>query len=893
MSKLRISTISATLVLMLAATAYAETAPFTIAESVPDDVFLYVTARHNPERAYLDQYWMEVFDELKKSGVGGDLLGLFESFLDPDEQAQLQRMKTHIGELIGRVDWGGLVGGQFAFVERFPDFQAAEMDKFAGPPNMAWIFRGDKAAANYDALVALLRGSLDDVNHIIGSNTRLIVEDTTEYGARVARVTLSEGMSLGPSVTLTMTADGAKKLQMITGNNIGKRMAILLDGELLSGPITIMGPVSEYAVITGDFNAAELMEISRKITQAVADADANADRSPRLQLRFEADPATQVAADEFDNPNDPGAKLLLLKDSVLDERAVQSADISAPAHRPPPITFALAQRGDTVAAFLGEAMLDDVLGLMEGSSAKTPLADDERFKNAFAQLPPAEDSMVFFDMRKMARSFRELIDKAVSEKSSFAGDVVLNSTQSGPVHDLNMRAWQAYERQDYAGGLELVKQAYELSPTDSRVLYYLACFEALLGHEEQALTRLQQAVDGGFYSPRHISNDPDLESIRGDDRYTAAFEAAREHAEKEATERDAERVRLVRYALDRIFNAATILDYVAAVELTEDYSIRMESIAVLAPDAADRPFYPVFANQASLTAFDRFLPEETMSFSVSGGIDLDALYKFIEDSFHGAGPQGDALWAKWQGLQDQLCFDVKSNLLDWLAGDLISVTLENNGGTAWFIKVKDKDIARQKASQGLDFLSSVFQKVGAQNPGLGMLSFNRMPATHEMLEGFENLQFMVSPQPLVWGVSDGYLIVGSSADAIALCLETGRGNHPNIRQNSRAMAEAVVPAGEFAGVSLTDQRALGEEIAAGIGIASMVGGMASMAIPDPEIKPLIGKIAGILGKLTPVAQKIDFIKSTASCTTFDGRIFRTEMKTHYVSPEERVSLRSE
>ena len=80
---------------------------------------------------------------------------------------------------------------------------------------------------------------------------------------------------------------------------------------------------------------------------------------------------------------------------------------------------------------------------------------------------------------------------------------------------------------------------------------------------------------------------------------------------------------------------------------------------------------------------------------------------------------------------------------------------------------------------------------------------------------------------------------------------------------------------------------MGKELQAMIGMASFVSGMMPMVIPDPEPRAIIGKIAGMIAKLSPVAGKIDFFKSTSTCTTFDGQNFWTKQVTHYVSPEER------
>jgi hypothetical protein len=171
-----------------------------------------------------------------------------------------------------------------------------------------------------------------------------------------------------------------------------------------------------------------------------------------------------------------------------------------------------------------------------------------------------------------------------------------------------------------------------------------------------------------------------------------------------------------------------------------------------------------------------------------------------------------------------------------------------------------------------------------------MLAVRRSPTQHEKLQGFENLFFAMSPQPFVWGVADGHLIFGDRADAVALCLDTAKGNHPNIRTNKRAMAEAVLPDGSFHSMSLTDQRGLGQELAGMIGVVSMMSGMMTMAIPEPEVRKVISKLAGMLAKLTPVVSKINFFRSVATCTTFEGSAWRTRMVTHYVPPEEREAV---
>ncbi|MEI7733393.1 MAG: protein kinase [Verrucomicrobiota bacterium] len=61
------------------------------------------------------------------------------------------------------------------------------------------------------------------------------------------------------SVTVDFNEAGAKRFAEITGANIGKRLAVVLDGKVLAAP-TIRSVIRDQAVITGNFTAAEVVE---------------------------------------------------------------------------------------------------------------------------------------------------------------------------------------------------------------------------------------------------------------------------------------------------------------------------------------------------------------------------------------------------------------------------------------------------------------------------------------------------------------------------------------------------------------------------------------------------------------------------------------------------------
>ncbi len=68
-------------------------------------------------------------------------------------------------------------------------------------------------------------------------------------------------------------------------------------------------------------------------------------------------------------------------------------------------------------------------------------------------------------------------------------------------------------------GLQVDLTLARLQPKDPTVRYNLACSYALLGRKEEALEELKRAVRLGYADPEHMRSDPDLESLRGDDRF--------------------------------------------------------------------------------------------------------------------------------------------------------------------------------------------------------------------------------------------------------------------------------------------------------------------------------------------------------------------------------------
>ena len=84
----------------------------------------------------------------------------------------------------------------------------------------------------------------------------------TNAGVRDARVVVYDGM---PQILLSLTDSAAHHFAEVTGASIGKRMAILLDGEIVRAPVIRTRIDGGKAMITGVADRARAEQIARAL----------------------------------------------------------------------------------------------------------------------------------------------------------------------------------------------------------------------------------------------------------------------------------------------------------------------------------------------------------------------------------------------------------------------------------------------------------------------------------------------------------------------------------------------------------------------------------------------------------------------------------------------------
>lgn len=433
--------------------------------------------------------------------------------------------------------------------------------------------------------------------------------------------------------------------------------------------------------------------------------------------------------------------------------------------------------------FGGHTLLGECMDLLSGKSEKPGLVSTERFKNAFAKLPAAEDELVFFDPSRMFGTIGNMM-------KMFAG---------------------------MAGGGQAT------APADS------------VAGEEQA--------NGGEVN--------EIAQVMG--------------------------------GIAKLLEDLAIFDYMAGVQWTDGHRVFNESVTALKADAKKSPLHGVFAAGTEASSYERFVPKEATTFSCGSGISLKKLYQYLRGFVRQTVPDAEVFLGKFDQMQKEVWeLDIEKDILDLFEGPTVSIQMKDD----WVMMFK---VTSEKAAETRlqDLLGRLNAMLG-QEGGLTLTTADLGGDVKFTQINHPMMMFMGGMQPVV-GTAEGQLIVGSNMKAVRRCLDTAKGKHANITKNKRWGREGLKPAKgqKVDAISFTDESRTAEELQATIGIISMAMGFATMGMQDapPQVQTVVQAIPPILAKLGPVAAKMDFFKSSAEVSTFDGSKWITRSVQNYKPPK--------
>jgi preprotein translocase subunit SecD len=112
-------------------------------------------------------------------------------------------------------------------------------------------------------LVALPRSDLPTITLPLKNGGTVTLEDEVKMGGdAVEKASVSMDAQRGVTVGLSLTSEGSKIFARITSENVGRQLAIILDGKVYSTPVIESAIVGGHAVITGGFSPDEARELA-------------------------------------------------------------------------------------------------------------------------------------------------------------------------------------------------------------------------------------------------------------------------------------------------------------------------------------------------------------------------------------------------------------------------------------------------------------------------------------------------------------------------------------------------------------------------------------------------------------------------------------------------------
>jgi len=90
---------------------------FTLGRYVPQDAWMVVHGVHNPDRAFIDQYWSQVWNAAMSIRIDRDLLMLLLHDASAEDQAKMLSQLDKAHDRLRRVSWNELVAKETMFAE--------------------------------------------------------------------------------------------------------------------------------------------------------------------------------------------------------------------------------------------------------------------------------------------------------------------------------------------------------------------------------------------------------------------------------------------------------------------------------------------------------------------------------------------------------------------------------------------------------------------------------------------------------------------------------------------------------------------------------------------------------------------------------------------------------
>ena len=120
----------------------------------------------------------------------------------------------------------------------------------------------DSLPANLKSEVDILPGTREDeLGRVSGTDYYAIRKTIPVTGTDLKTARVQKGRLAEPTVGFALTPDGGRKFGELTGNNVGRRLAIVLDNKVVSAP-RINSRIDDQGVIEGSFTTQQASDLA-------------------------------------------------------------------------------------------------------------------------------------------------------------------------------------------------------------------------------------------------------------------------------------------------------------------------------------------------------------------------------------------------------------------------------------------------------------------------------------------------------------------------------------------------------------------------------------------------------------------------------------------------------
>ncbi len=301
--------------------------------------------------------------------------------------------------------------------------------------------------------------------------------------------------------------------------------------------------------------------------------------------------------------------------------------------------------------------------------------------------------------------------------------------------------------------------------------------------------------------------------------------------------------------LEEVVDEFDAFDYEVTVEYTDGYQNRSASYGKLRSGAGDTVLGQMVLDQEMFEDWSRWVPESATSYSLATGVNIHPLYSWLMKLIPEHFPESQEGLDQFARIQQQLDVNIDEDILQSFSGESVSITLPGAQSVS-FMKCDNPERVRELLHRLVDQLSQIPQ-IRAEN-----VSFEAVDGLDEFEELSSNSLASAGIKPVI-GFHDGWMVIGSQAEAVQAVLETLDGNGESLADSEDFQRFNLSIDGPVAAISYANSGENTRQAAMGIqqmgammplitSMASQQGADLSAARDFLDLIPSVGRIIGTL-----------------------------------------------